>query len=79
MFKSQGRFMVTSTGDWKIDGKEYPNVGLSSGEGDPITFSLAEGLDKPEVFRQVDATVSFRADGNKTKKRLESWAYADAA
>jgi hypothetical protein len=74
--------MVTSVGSWDIDGKSYPNVGLSSGEGDPITFSVPEGVDPPPVFAQVDAEVAFMANGNKTRKRLLSWAPpagADAA
>jgi hypothetical protein len=70
--------MVTSLGSWDIDGQSYPNVGLSSGEGDPITFSvpkeLAENL--PAVFSKVKAEVSFEANGNKTRKRLVAWEYA---
>jgi len=80
LFKSEGVFMVTSVGSWDIDGKSYPNVGLSSGEGDPITFSVSKELaETPTVFSKVRAVVSFEANGNKTRKRLVSWEYADAA
>jgi hypothetical protein len=74
MLRSTQRLAVVGLGAYEISGNRYPYAMLTTGEGEPMRFSVGQDVDPNlPVLQWVKATVEFRQDGNKVKSRLTAW------
>jgi hypothetical protein len=74
MHRVTSKFAVVGTGAYEIQGRSYPYAVLTTGEGDPINYSIGQDVptDLP-VLQWIQGTVEYRQDGRKLKARLVGW------